>query len=228
DMAAAIASAEAMPQADRDAMQKMMMTMMGGAHGGMGMMQGMGGHGGMSDQASGGMTGGMKKMAGGGHSGGGGMMRAGGELRGNGMRAMAMGMAMGMGMGMGMGAHGGMSDQASGGMTGGGMNKMAAGGFTGAGGMMGGNGGGMKAMGMGDHQGKSGMMGLETTGNAEADFMRAMAVHHRSAVEMAQTVLSEDSDPEVRDLAEATIANQGAEITRIEEWLTEQGFAVPE
>ena len=46
-----------------------------------------------------------------------------------------------------------------------------------------------------------------------------MIEHHRGAVEMSQVVLRENPDPELRRMAEKTIADQGREITMLEEWI---------
>lgn len=46
-----------------------------------------------------------------------------------------------------------------------------------------------------------------------------MIEHHRGAVEMSQVVLRENPEPELRRMAEKTIADQGREITMLEEWI---------
>lgn len=46
-----------------------------------------------------------------------------------------------------------------------------------------------------------------------------MIAHHRGAVEMSEVVLRENPDPELRRMAEKTIADQGREITMLEEWV---------
>jgi len=62
-------------------------------------------------------------------------------------------------------------------------------------------------------------MAIEPSGNADLDFIRAMIPHHQGAVEMAQSVLDNGTDPAVRTLAEQVIAAQQAEIAWMENWL---------
>ena len=69
-----------------------------------------------------------------------------------------------------------------------------------------------------------GTMAVEPTGDVDVDFVRAMIPHHQGAVEMAQVVLKSGSDPDVRELAEAVIAAQEAEIRWMEAWLEERGL----
>lgn len=57
-------------------------------------------------------------------------------------------------------------------------------------------------------------------GEADADFMRQMKVHHGSAIAMAETALRHGDDPEARALAEKIIRDQRAEIAQIDAWLT--------
>lgn len=57
------------------------------------------------------------------------------------------------------------------------------------------------------------------TGDADADFMRQMKVHHSSAIAMAQVELSHGKDATARALAEKIIGDQRAEIAQIDAWL---------
>lgn len=69
----------------------------------------------------------------------------------------------------------------------------------------------------------AGMMGgadmdaLEAARGVEFDhlFAEMMIEHHEGAIEMAETLLDDGSDPVVRQLAESIIAAQGAEITEM-------------
>jgi len=66
-------------------------------------------------------------------------------------------------------------------------------------------------------------MAIEYTGNADADFIRGMIPHHEGAVEMARIVLEHGADAQVRELAQAVIAAQEAEIAWMKEWLAKNG-----
>lgn len=54
---------------------------------------------------------------------------------------------------------------------------------------------------------------------SEADFVAGMIPHHREAVESAAALLEITERPEVRDLAEAIVREQAAEIEQLEAWL---------
>jgi len=52
----------------------------------------------------------------------------------------------------------------------------------------------------------------------DALFIDSMIVHHEGAVTMARQALQESQRPEIRQLAEAIIATQEAEITKMKAW----------
>ncbi len=56
-------------------------------------------------------------------------------------------------------------------------------------------------------------------GDADADFMRQMKVHHGSAIAMAEVELRHGKDAKARALAEKIIGDQRAEIAEIDAWL---------
>jgi len=68
----------------------------------------------------------------------------------------------------------------------------------------------------------AGMM-IEPSGDVDVDFIRGMIPHHQGAIEMAELVLEQGKDPEVRALAQAIIAAQAVEIAWMENWLAANG-----
>ncbi|MFC3206661.1 CopM family metallochaperone [Aquamicrobium soli] len=63
------------------------------------------------------------------------------------------------------------------------------------------------------------MMAMQYTGNADADFVRAMIPHHQAAIDMAKVLLDHGKDPDLRKLAQNIITAQEKEITEMEDWL---------
>jgi uncharacterized protein (DUF305 family) len=63
---------------------------------------------------------------------------------------------------------------------------------------------------------------------ADADFMRAMIVHHLQAVEMTALVEQRTQRADIRLLARRIEASQEDELASMRRWLTERGEAVPD
>jgi uncharacterized protein (DUF305 family) len=96
--------------------------------------------------------------------------------------------------------------------------------------MMDGMGDGMAAGEGMDHMGHGGMSGmmseeeleeLRAASGAEFDRMwtEMMIEHHEGAIDMARDVQEDGESPEVRELADAIVETQQAEIDLMEEWL---------
>lgn len=65
-------------------------------------------------------------------------------------------------------------------------------------------------------------MPRQYTGDADVDFMAQMRVHHQSAIDMAQVVLVEGKDAQVKKLAQDIIAAQKKEIAEIDGWMAKK------
>lgn len=66
------------------------------------------------------------------------------------------------------------------------------------------------------HHGGHGAMAEDVS--FDAAFIDGMIVHHEGAVTMARQALAEAQQPEIRQLAEAIIATQQAEIAQMKQW----------
>ncbi len=67
----------------------------------------------------------------------------------------------------------------------------------------------------------------EAVGDADADYMRGMIVHHQAAVDMSNTALQKAQNPQLRALADTIITAQKSEIAYMREWLRMHDFSQP-
>jgi uncharacterized protein (DUF305 family) len=67
-------------------------------------------------------------------------------------------------------------------------------------------------------------MDVQSSGNPDVDFVRAMIPHHQGAIEMAQVILAHGKDPEVRKLADEIVKAQESEIAWMRAYLAKRGY----
>ncbi|MDB6453692.1 DUF305 domain-containing protein [Falsirhodobacter sp. 20TX0035] len=72
------------------------------------------------------------------------------------------------------------------------------------------------------------MKGMDSSGNADADFLLMMIPHHQSAVDMAMVELEHGKDQDTRAMAGKIIAAQEAEIEEMKAMLERMGVDAPE
>lgn len=71
------------------------------------------------------------------------------------------------------------------------------------------------------HHGMHAAMDVKLTGDADADFMRAMIPHHQGAIDMAYWVLKYGRNDETKKLAREIIKAQRGEIAWMRSWLAQ-------
>lgn len=62
-------------------------------------------------------------------------------------------------------------------------------------------------------------MAMVHSGNADIDFIENMIPHHQMAIDMAKKELESGNDDEARAMAKKIIADQQAEISKMQAWL---------
>jgi uncharacterized protein (DUF305 family) len=80
---------------------------------------------------------------------------------------------------------------------------------------------------MGAMQNMMETMPMESSGDADADFLLLMIPHHQSAIDMARAELEHGDDEETRAMAEQIIAAQEAEIAEMRAMLERLGVETP-
>ena len=63
------------------------------------------------------------------------------------------------------------------------------------------------------------MASVNSSGDADSDFVKLMLPHHRAAIDMAKTQLLYGKDPQIRRLAQEIITDQQSEIDLMQLWL---------
>ena len=70
-------------------------------------------------------------------------------------------------------------------------------------------------------------MPMQSTGNADADFLLMMIPHHQSAIDMARVEVEQGQDEETRAMAQAIIDAQEKEIADMQAMLERMGVQAP-
>jgi uncharacterized protein (DUF305 family) len=63
------------------------------------------------------------------------------------------------------------------------------------------------------------MRSMRMTGDVDHDFAMAMKRHHEHGIEMAQIVLRDGKDPQVKQFAQKVVTQQQSEVAELEKWL---------